>query len=193
MNVLPTPWSDRALVITGAVDDAVFSETELATANAFKLAKRREEWLLSRAAAKQLALQLGIAGNPRSVSVDRPHLIIDGQRTEWYVSISHTAHHAGAAIARDPVGIDVQFVRTIAEWSSHLFLSDGETAEMHRCGVSDRVLHFWCAKEAAFKKSGTHATMKQLPLRLLEERELGLVFDLVETVRIGDVIVALTR
>ncbi|MFP5245348.1 MAG: 4'-phosphopantetheinyl transferase family protein, partial [Thermoanaerobaculia bacterium] len=109
------------------------------------------------------------------------------------VSISHSAPYAGAAIARTPIGIDVQVIREIAEWSSHLFLSDAETGAMRDCSVAHRILHFWCAKEAAFKRQSDYTTMKQLPLRFLGESERGLLFEEVETVAIGDVIVAVTR
>ena len=65
---------------------------------------------------------------------------------------------------------------------------------MLRCTLPHRVLHFWCAKEAAWKpRSSRYATLKQVRLALIEERADGLLFDIVETIAIGDVIVALTR
>jgi 4'-phosphopantetheinyl transferase EntD len=191
MNVIATPWPDRCLVVTAPIKpsraDAWFSEAEREQANTFKLPKRRAEWLLVRAAAKQLALQLGITNDPRTLTVERP------LTAGWYVSLSHSGNYAGAAFAREPIGLDVQVVREIAEWSTHLFLSDAETEEMRTCAIEHRVLHFWCAKEAAFKRAADYETMKQLPLTLIEQRGDGLLFDKVETVRIGELIVALTR
>lgn len=193
MNAIPTPWPERVLLIEGAPDLSWFTDDELAAATAFKLAKRRDEWLLARMAAKGLAVQRGIAADPRRIGIERPYVLVDGAPTHWQVSISHSAPYAGAAIDAGPVGIDVQVVREIAEWSSHLFLSDDETRAMQRCTIRHRLLHFWCAKEAAWKqRSHEFATMKQAPLRVVEERWSGLLFDVVETVVTGEVIVAVT-
>jgi phosphopantetheinyl transferase len=188
-----TPWPDRCLVLDGGAARDEFTEQELAEADAFKLPKRRDEWLLSRAAAKRLAVQLGIAGDPRRVTVERPFLLIDGQRSEWQVSLSHSAPYAAAAIARERIGVDIQVMRDIDERSTHLFLTREEDAAMRRCTLPHRVLHFWCAKEAAFKqRSDEVATMRRLHMELVEEREHGLVFDAVETIQLGDLILALT-
>lgn len=193
MNAIETPWPDRVLVLREPHLDDAWTGDELAIADAFKLSKRRDEWLLSRLAAKQLALQLGLADDPRKVSVDRPYLLIDGQRSEWLVSLSHSMPYAGAMIARQPVGLDVQVVREFSESAAHLFMTEGEAEEMRRCSIEHRILHFWCAKESAWKqRSGEFATLKQLPLRLVEERPAGLRFDVAETVTIGELIVAVT-
>ena len=191
-----TPWPDRCLVLSGAAaaPAAVFTDAELAEANAFKLPKRRDEWLLSRAAAKQLAVQLGLAGDPRDVTVERPYLVIGGERTGYYISLSHSTPYAAAAIAREPIGVDIQVIREIADRTTHLFLTPEEDAHLQRCTLHHRVLHFWCAKEAAFKqRSDDFTTMRQLHMQLLEERADGLLFDAAETVQLGDVIVAITR
>jgi len=197
MKTIDTPWGDRVLVMRADREDAVIpplTESELATANAFKLASRREEWLLSRIVAKQLAMQLGLTGDPRSVAIERPHLLIDSTRSDWRVSLSHSAPYAGAAIARAPIGIDVQVLRELDERAAHLFLADDETEQLLRCSLPHRILHFWCAKEAAWKqRSDEFATLRQVPLALVGERGSGLVFDAVETAFLGDVIVAVTR
>lgn len=201
----------RHLIVREAYDLAYFREDELAAANAFRLEKRRHEWLLARYAAKRLALELGIVDDPRAVSVARPMLLVDGAPVNWFVSISHSAPYAAAAIDRVPVGIDVQVVRRMSEAAAHLFLSGEETAAMQRCSIADRLLHFWCAKEAAWKpRSGEFTTLRQLPLQLREERPDGLVFekvpkadervpsleecgrDAVETRRLEDLILSLT-
>ena len=197
MKTIDTPWGDRVLVMRADVHDAVIpalTESELATANAFKLASRREEWLLSRIVAKQLAMQLGLTGDPHSIVIERPHLLIDSMRSDWRISLSHSTPYAGAAIARAPVGIDVQVLRELDERAAHLFLTDNETEQLLRCTLPHRILHFWCAKEAAWKqRSDEFATLRQVPLALVEQRRSGLVFDAVETAFLGDVIVAVTR
>ena len=184
----------RSLIVRDVYDLSYFSESELATASAHKLQKRRDEWLLARFAAKQLALELGIADDPRAINVARPMLIIDGSPVNWFVSISHSAPYAAAAIDREPVGIDIQVVRDLSENAAHLFLSDQETIAMQRCTIADRMLHFWGAKEAAFKqRSGEFTTLRQLPLQLREELATGLRFDLSTTRRLDDAIVSITH
>ncbi|HYO75649.1 MAG TPA: 4'-phosphopantetheinyl transferase superfamily protein [Thermoanaerobaculia bacterium] len=194
MKTLATPWPARALVLSGAAASDVFTPAELARAAELTLQKRRDEWLLSRAAAKTLAVQLGLAADERSVTIERPRLLVEGRDTGWHVSLSHSTPYAAAAIAREPVGIDVQVIRDLDLRAAHLFLTSEEERAMQRCTIAHRMLHFWCAKEAAFKqRSDEFTTMRQLHIELLEEREAGLLFDVVETVAIDDVIVALTR
>jgi 4'-phosphopantetheinyl transferase EntD len=171
-----------------------FTHEELSIASSFKLPKRRDEWLLSRYAAKQLALRLGIATDPRDVRVERPRLVIGGVPSEWYVSLSHSASYAAAAIDRSPIGVDIQVVRELSDAATHLFLSDAETAEMHRCTLPNAILHFWCAKEAAWKQHSTElATLKQVAIHLERASDSGLLFDAVETTTRGDLIIALTN
>lgn len=167
---LPPSWRGRALVLRDVTPPReAFTAEELAICDAFHLPKRREEWMRARFAAKQLG---------------------EGS----HVSFSHSGPYAAAAIDRAPVGIDVQVIREISERVAHLFLTPDEEEAMQRCTIDHRILHFWCAKEAAWKqRQGAIPTLKRVPLQLLEERDAGLTFDLAETVRIGDAIVALTR
>jgi phosphopantetheinyl transferase len=190
---LPPHWRTRALVLRGDVFDlSMFRVSELAMANSFALPKRRREFLLSRLAAKRLACTLGLARDPSACMVVRPRLLVDFVPVA-FVSVSHSAPYAAAAIAAAPVGIDVQVVRTFDERAAHLFLSDDETRAMQRCTLPHRALHFWCAKEAAWKRRlGTIATLRAVPLQLLEESPTGLRFDDAETVAVGDVIVAIS-
>jgi 4'-phosphopantetheinyl transferase EntD len=191
-----TPWPERSLILrdAGAPLDSWFTPDELAFADTFKLATRREEWLLSRIAAKQLAMQLGLADDPCSIAIERPFLVINGTRSEWRVSLSHSTPYAGAAIARLAIGIDVQRIRELDERAAHLFLTGDETEQLQRCSLPHRLLHFWCAKEAAWKqRSDEFVTLRQVPLQLVEERANGLLFDIVETATLGDAIAAITR
>jgi len=198
MNALVTPWPDRVLVLRldepANIGESPFTEAELRTVAKFTLHKRRQEWLLSRLAAKQLAVRLGIAPDPRAITVDRPDIRVDGAPSGWQISLSHSAPYAAAAIARDRIGIDVQVLRDLDERAAHVFLTDAETTTLHASTIPHRILHFWCAKEAAFKqRSSEVTTLKQIPMRLLETRDEGLVFDCAETALVGDVIVAVTR
>lgn len=201
MRIVPLPesWRHRALIVEWTATDlselaAYFNPTELAAAAAHRLEKRRTEWMLGRIAAKILASQRGLASDPRRVVIDRPHLLVDGTESASFVSLSHSSPFAAAAIDQAPLGIDVQVVRDIAESAAHLFLADDEEEDLQRCTSDHRLLHFWCAKEAAFKQlQGEIPTLKRVPLRFEAETEAGIRFDLVETFAAGGMIAALTR
>jgi phosphopantetheinyl transferase (holo-ACP synthase) len=172
MRVVALPESWPALVIAGVEDPrAWFSEDELAAIDAFPREKRRAEWMLSRIAEKELRRR--------------------GARGDC-VSYSHRGPYAAAAVGAEPVGIDVEIAREIRPQSAHFFLSEEEEDAARRCAIDLALLHFWCAKEAAWKqRGGATPTLKRVPLRLLREHERGLVFDGVETWRADDVIVSM--
>ena len=176
MRIVPLPegWSLRACVLAD-VDDrrAWFSAAELAVVDAFPREKRREEWMLSRIAEKELRRR-GARGA--------------------HVSYSHRGPYGAAAVGEEPVGIDVEIARDIRPDSARFFLTDDEATAASRCAIERALLHFWCAKEAAWKqRGGVLPTLKRVPLRLAGESERGLLFDAVETFAVGDVVVALTR
>jgi phosphopantetheinyl transferase len=176
---LPPSWRERALVLRDvAIARDWFTAEELEEADAFRLPKRRDEWMRARIAAKQLALNRGLAADPRNVRVTRPQF-----------SLSHSGAYSAAALG---CGIDVQVVRELSESAAHLFLSDDEAEQMRALDVEHRLLHFWCAKEAAWKAEGGRiTTLKQVPLTLIDAQRSALRFDRVETIAIGDAIIAL--
>jgi len=171
MKRIETPWPN-VVVLCGAETssdlDEWFDEGELAIANAFERAKRRREWMLARVALKMLG-------------------------PAPYSSLSHSGDYGAAAIGDVPVGVDVQAIRPLSERAAHLFLADDEREAMERCTIANRILHFFCAKEAAWKaRGGTVPTLKQIPLTLKEESGSGLLFDAAATFAIGEVVVAVT-
>ncbi|HUP48292.1 MAG TPA: 4'-phosphopantetheinyl transferase superfamily protein [Thermoanaerobaculia bacterium] len=190
MNVIPIPqpWRSRAIVIgESAVPLSWFSEEELRAAESFRLPRRRDEFLLSRAAAKALAVEAGLAADVAACRIEQRRI---GSR---FLSLSHSAPYAAAAIDTAPVGIDVQVVRPLSEQAAHLFLTAAETEVMRACALSDRLIHFWSAKEALWKRlGGSIETLKRVPLSVPRISAEGLRFDEVETVRVGDLVVALT-
>lgn len=197
MNTVATPWPDSTLIVQDPLDPSLmseyFDEGELDAASRFRLEKRRVEWMLGRIAAKRLGVAMGLTSNPRAIVVDRPFLSIDGRPSDWRVSLSHSGSYAAAAILQEPVGIDIQVVREISRGVTHLFLTSSEADELAACSLPHAILHFWCAKEAEFKRNGETTTLKGTPLRLREAGEDGLRFERVETRAIGDLIVALSR
>ncbi len=173
MRIVPLPKEWSALVVAEVEEPRRwFTAEELAIVDAFPRAKRREEWMLSRIAEKELRRR-GARGT--------------------HVSYSHRGAYGAAAVGDAPLGIDVEVVRDVRPDSARFFLTDAEAAEAQRCAVDRALLHFWCAKEAAWKqRGGALPTLKRVPLRLLREGERGLVFDAVETFASGDVIVAVS-
>jgi 4'-phosphopantetheinyl transferase EntD len=190
---LPESWRRRAIVIADVrMSDDWFTPGEIATAASFRLDKRKAEWKLSRIAAKQLAVDIGICSSPAECVVDRPWLY--ARHATRHVSISHSGGYAGAAVDIEPVGIDVERVRDLKESAGHLFLTDDEIAVMQDLEIPHRMLHFWAAKEAAWKRLGGETpTLKRVPLKLEAETATGLRFEEVETFVSGEIVVALTR
>jgi phosphopantetheinyl transferase len=134
----------------------------------FPADKRTREWILSRTALQMCGPAL-------------------------HSSLSHSGDYAAAMIGDVPVGVDVQVVRPLSERAAHLFLSDEEQADMERCTIANRIIHFFCAKEAAWKaRGGAIPTLKQIPLKLKEETMIGLLFETVATYSTGDIVVAVT-
>ena len=180
MIELPTPWPDRAIVIRDVDDvESWLRDDELATARAFAREKRRREWTLARVAAKILAKRRGLG----DIAVERP-----------LVSVSHSGPWAAAAIDAQPVGIDVEVVRDVSERAARHFLTAEETAQMQMCTIPHRLLHFWCAKEAAWKqRGGAIPFLRNVPIWLHAQNPAGLLFDAAETYAAGDVVLAITR
>ena len=195
-------WRGRAIVITAVEDaDSWFSPEELREVDSFRLPKRKMEWKLSRIAAKKLAIERGLVSHQiemRRIFVEdkRPRLSNEGQTraSVLHLSLSHSAPYAAAAIDVAPVGIDIERVREISESAAHLFLTDDDIAAMQDCSLEHRLLHFWAAKEAEWKRQGGEIlTLKRVKLRLEDVSPAGLRFDRVETQLIGDLVTALTR
>lgn len=168
---LPERWRGRAMIISDVADpESWFAPEELAS---LTRPKRRHEWMLSRIAEKELRRR-GAAG-------------------QW-VSFSHSGGYGAAAVDDRPIGIDVEVLREISERAAHHFLNHQEIEAMQRCTIAYRMLHFWSAKEAAWKQlAGSVPTLKRVPLALVSESENGLRFEGAETFATGDLIAALTR
>ena len=167
---LPERWRNRAMIISGVADpESWFTLDQLAQ---FKRPKRRREWMLSRIAEKELRHR-GASGR--------------------CVSYSHSGGYGAAAVDVRPIGIDVQALRNISESAAHHFLNEDEVEAMQRCTIAHRMLHFWSAKEAAWKQlGGSVPTLKKLRLPFESEAAGGLRFQGVETFATGGLIAALT-
>lgn len=196
MNIVDTPpsWRDRALIVTHVTTKLDwFGEEELRETESFRSEKRRDEWLCARMALKRLVLDRGLASDPRRIRVMRPHVVIDDV-IRLYASLSHSERFAAAAIDDEPIGIDVQVLRDLSERTAKFFLSANEAKAMHHAALTHRLLHFWCAKEAEWKRRGGNpSTLKKVPLKFEAESAHGVRFDSVETIELAGAIAALTR
>jgi 4'-phosphopantetheinyl transferase EntD len=196
MIVLPESWRGRALVLESFDSESFdgnardwLGDDELSTAGAFTLPTRRAEWILSRVAAKQLARARGYVGDVRALAIARPRLA-----TGEYVSLSHSNGVAAVAIDDEPVGIDVEQLRDVNDRIAARFLCDDEREAVSCCTLPHRLLHWWTAKEAVWKRDSTHVRfLKDFTLAVEAEQATGLRFDGVETFAGGDLVVALTR
>jgi phosphopantetheinyl transferase len=191
---IPQPWRDRALIVTHVTAKLDwFGEEELRETELFRSEKRRDEWLCARMALKRLVLDRGLATDPRRIHLARPYVIVDDV-LRMYASLSHSERFAAAAIDDEPIGIDVQALRDISERTAKFFLSANEAKTMRHAALTHRLLHFWCAKEAEWKRrGGDPPTLKKVPLMLEEESPHGVRFDTVETIEVSGAIAALTR
>jgi phosphopantetheinyl transferase len=172
---LPQSWRDRALIVTDVAEPERWVSVD--DVPPFRFEKQRDAWILSRIAGLELARSRGLP----------PALV----RSE-VLSFSHSARYGAAAIG-EHAGIDIEVPRAIPRGAAHLFLTDEELALADRCTIDNALLHFWCAKEAAWKRhGGAIPTLKRVPLRLLQETEQALRFEEVETFA-GEIFAALTR
>jgi phosphopantetheinyl transferase len=180
---MPPQWQAKACVVRDVTDGdlaASFTDAERARIASFPREKRRAEWAASRLAAKLLAVENGLCDDPRRCSVDsayrRPSLAIDGVRDAREVTITHSAGAGGAAIGEHRLGLDLQKVRPLAERATKFFLNDDEVASWRSVGLTDSLIHFWCAKEAGYKIHAARGWYRGVRIELLAATPSGLRF-----------------
>ncbi|MFF8264381.1 4'-phosphopantetheinyl transferase family protein [Streptomyces virginiae] len=152
-------WGGAALVVarrSGPYRPPPLSEAERRVLQALP-AWRRAEWAQGRLLAKRLVWE-ALAVPPGDVEVlprddGSPRVVVGGvPAPAVHVSISHTARHVAAALAPDPVGVDLcetasaAAVRRVAD---HV-LSPGELALVAAHGPGAAAAA-WALKEAAVK------------------------------------------
>lgn len=169
------------LIETGSDPSArkSLSSDELEIFDRLRNPKRAAEWAAMRSVAKRLVVSRGLAADPCAVSIptigERPRVLLDGVLAPFQISLSHSGDYYAAAVSEEPVGIDVQIRRPIADGALHFFLSDEEQEELARLDESSALrIHYWVAKEAAFKFDHEARTYKAVTIRLLSRRGTGL-------------------
>jgi phosphopantetheinyl transferase len=199
---IPSAWSAIVRVV-GETDENEIAEfldaEELDQLLSLRAIDRRHERAASRVAAKSMALERGIVEHASRIrftkSESRPVVTIDGTEGALFVSFSHTAGIGAAALHDVAVGLDLEHERPIDPRATKFFLRDDELTAALASGVGNALLHWWCAKEAAFKMSPGFTTLLRVPLALERETATGLVLRgpggaRVETVRLSASLVA---
>jgi phosphopantetheinyl transferase len=187
---IPESWRRSVRIVSELPENAEewLSEQEASIAGAIVHTARRRAWVATRIAAKTLALELGLCGQPRELSIptrgEPPRLERSVSGGELHLSLSHSGDHAAAAIDQRRIGIDIQVDRRIAARATHLFLNEGESQLLER--LPRPLLHLWSAKEAALKAAGARL-YRDIRLEILTETEEGAVFTFAAAARTGTV------
>ena len=176
MNELEVPaeWIDLVSVVeavTDADEERFLTADERARASGFKSARRRHEWAAARIAARLLAMRRGIIEAPADLTIavrDSCPYAAAGSG-EWSLSLSHSGTVGAAAIGVGRVGVDLERPRYVDPASVRFFLSDDEIEVFRKLGhLDDAVVHFWSAKEAAFKAAPHARLLRQVRFTAIE-------------------------
>lgn len=141
-------------------DTGHFAAAEMAIHKAFPVAKRADEWRAGRLAAKQtvVATHPGVHAVEVEVRGDeagKPQVFIEGKLSPLHLSITHRSGVALAALAREPLGVDLE---TIEEKPQSFLEQSFAVPELrHLLEAADaksEVACMWAAKEAALKRAG---------------------------------------
>lgn len=206
MRVLTVPeeWARTLRIVTDVTEEdctRLLTGEEQQRLRGFARPRRQAEWSASRIAAKLLAVELGLCSDPRACAIvssyRKPQLAIEGLDGEWHVSISHSSGAGAAALDRRPIGIDIQMPRQLNPRVTKFFLNSGELEQLRGVRIENPMIHFWCAKEAAFKLKAGPGWLKRVSIELRGETAVGLAFSLtapvageVRTFRAGDQMIA---
>jgi 4'-phosphopantetheinyl transferase len=111
--------------------------------------QRRVEWL----AARQLVHQM--LGGPARLALlkdayGKPQL----ESAACHLSISHSKNMAAAALAADPVGIDIQYLVPKIESMAHKYMRPEELDSLQPATRLEHIHAYWGAKEALYKAYG---------------------------------------
>ncbi|MGA7617148.1 MAG: 4'-phosphopantetheinyl transferase superfamily protein [Thermoanaerobaculia bacterium] len=179
---VPAKWSRKLCVVTDfRPDDSsrYFSSREIGALAKFRTAKRREEWALSRIAAKLLAIDRHLCSDPKECSVvsteEGPRLMIRNQESSWNLSISHSHGLGAAALDAMGIGVDLEKVRDLDEKAFKFFLVPSEIRLMKALPLEHASIHFWCCKEAAWKTQSQELTLRKISVELMDEHRDRLV------------------
>jgi 4'-phosphopantetheinyl transferase len=143
---------------------ALLDEEEQVLAARFAVAERRRQFVITRGALRLLlaphlgqpAPALRFARGPHG----KPFAVVDGAASDVEFNVSHSAGRGLIAIARAPVGVDIEFLGREADFSlvARGVLTAAEQAALERSAGAERAELFyrlWTQKEALIKAKGT--------------------------------------
>jgi 4'-phosphopantetheinyl transferase len=135
---------------------ALLSEEECARLDGYGVEKRQREFLLGRAAARQLLADV-LACAPPDVPLavaESGAVDVRGDRARGLcLSLSHTEGEAAAAVARRPVGVDLERPQPRSKRLHQFLLAEEERPLLKTLPVSesDAFTLCWALKEAVLK------------------------------------------
>lgn len=152
-----TPSLGAAGLAELAIARAALTPAEETAFARYTFAKRQQDWLLGRLAAKR-ALAAAGGWDPATISIASsdggPPTFLgpDDRLAGWDVSLTHGHGHALALAAPVPVGIDLEKRRAISAGGWRFFLAEDERAWLQSGPLGDAgEVIAWAAKEAAYK------------------------------------------
>ncbi|MBS2210554.1 4'-phosphopantetheinyl transferase superfamily protein [Carboxylicivirga mesophila] len=120
------------------------SAKDEAVVNAFRLDKRKQEWLASRLLLKEL---LGFYPELIYVENGKPTLTNGAS----YISISHTDGYAAVSISDKPTAIDIEKCQARVEKVANRFVHADEASYIEENKKLNYLTLLWSAKEALYK------------------------------------------
>jgi phosphopantetheinyl transferase len=179
---VPERWqSTMALVseVTEADLEQHFTAAERAWLGDIRSERKRLDSAAARLALKILVRERQLCSDLRDCEIFRagaaPTILIGGSAIPFFLSLSHSEGFGAGAIDVEPLGIDIQLLRTLDPRTAKFFLHDDEADEVP--AGEHAFLHLWCAKEAALKASApAGSTLKAVRLHYTGERGDALHF-----------------
>jgi len=166
---LPPEWRPFVVLlrdITGDDMERYLTEPERALVDGLRRKEQRQEWAASRIAVKLLLLEHGAIVSPMDCAFPTRGQRPDSPFGSLHISFSHSSGIGGAAVAGQPVGLDLERVRTIDPRTYKLFLTANEDRLVRSSDIARLPLQIWSAKEALFKSGGNETTLKKIETTL---------------------------
>jgi putative transcriptional regulator len=185
---VPEAWRTRVRIVAGVAAEELerfLTPRERDDLEELKVPARRLERAASRIAGKMVADEVFGIRNPTQVEFvkdgDRPVALLRGEPAPFSVSFTHSHGLGAAALGEAPVGVDLEKFRPIRPEMTRFFLSDAELAVAAGIDLPHPLLHYWAAKEAAFKADGRFPTLLKVPLELVRAGLSGLTLGIAGT------------
>jgi 4'-phosphopantetheinyl transferase len=142
---------------------ALLDHEERARAARYKAAEPRRQFVITRGALRLLlarhldraAQALAFAQGPHG----KPFAVVDGAPSKIEFNVSHSAKRGLIAIAREPVGVDIEFLGREADFhlvAKGVLTAAEQAALRQRAGAEQARLFYrlWTQKEALIKATG---------------------------------------